>query len=79
MAIGGVAGALIGGAAAGITVGMGMGIGSAALQATEVTMGQYIAAGSATGAAKPAVKIVKAIPPTNIPADKAINAILFLY
>ena len=60
MAIGGVAGALIGGAAAGITVGMGMGIGSAALQATEVTMGQYIAAGSATGAAGGAVSSVVA-------------------
>ena len=59
MAIGGVAGALIGGAAAGITAAM-VGIGSAALQATEVTMRQYIAAGSATGAAGGAVSSVAA-------------------
>ena len=59
MVIGGVAGALIGGAAAGITAAM-VGIGSAALQATEVTMGQYIAAGSATGAAGGAVSSVAA-------------------
>ena len=59
MVIGGVAGALIGGAAAGITAAM-VGIGSAALQATEVNMGQYIAVGSATGADGGAVSSVAA-------------------
>ena len=59
MAIGGVAGALIGGVTAGITAAM-VGIGSAALQATEVNMGQYIAVGSATGADGGAVSSVAA-------------------
>ena len=59
MAIGGFAGASIGGAAAGITAGI-VGVGNAALEATEMTVGQYIAAGSGTGAAGGAVSSMAA-------------------